>query len=246
MNKKMAERLALALVFFWMGVVPRAMAQDAAEKIGKAIAQLENPSATGRLRATEALLRYAPDVHKAIPVLTKALEDSSREVRRNAAEVLGIMGPDAASAVPALIEAVRRRDYTGNAQVMAAWALAQVGPTAKDAVPELAELLERHERPTARREAAMTLAAIGPDAMPALPVLKKALADGNGFVRVAAATALCRVGQDTSGIPLIVEALKDQAIVGTRVAADALATIGPAAKATVPDLSLSRTDLRSD
>lgn len=212
-------------------------AQDETGKIEQAIADLQNSSSDVRRRATEVLLETAPDVRQAIPALTAALADNSREVRRNAAEALGSMGPEAASALPALTKALLRHDSFGNAQVKAAWALAQIGPTAKDAVPALIELLSTHEQPTARREAALTLAAIGPDAVAALPALKTALADENGFVRVAAATALGKVGQDTSGIPLIVEALKDQAIVGTRVAADALAEIGPAARGTVPALT---------
>ena len=216
---------------------PYATAQDKAGKIEKAVADLQASSPAVRLRGSEALLRHAPHISEAVPALTAALTDRSREVRRNAAEALGIMGPEAASAVPALIKALKRHDWSGNAQEKAAWALAQVGPTAREAVPALIELLARHKLSTVRREAALTLAAIGPDAVVALPALKKALADKNGFVRVAAAMALARVGQDTSGIPLIVEALTDQAIVGTRVAADALAEIGPAAKAAVPDLT---------
>ena len=212
-------------------------AQDATGKIGQAIGDLQNSSSDVRRRATEVLLESAPDVRQAIPALTAALADTSRDVRLNAAEAIGLMGPEAASAVPALIEAVKRHDGSGNAQVMAAWALAQTGPTAKDAVPALIGLLSNHQQPTARREAALTLAAIGPDAVAALPALNTALADENGFVRVAAATALGKVGQDTSGIPRIVDGLKDQAIVGTRVAADALAAIGPLAKEAVPDLT---------
>lgn len=212
-------------------------AQDETGKIEQAIGDLQNSSSDVRRRATVVLLESAPGARQAIPALTVALADSSRDVRLNAAEAIGLMGLDAASAVPALIEAVKRSDRSGNAQVMAAWALAQVGPTAKEAVPALIELLSTHEQPTARREAALTLAAIGPDAVAALPALNTALADENGFVRVAAATALCKVGQDTSGISLIVDGLKDQAIVGTRVAADALAEIGPAARGTVPALT---------
>ena len=218
------------------GALVSVSAADRTAEIERLTADLGSPSSTVRVRAAVGLVKLAPEVREAIPALAAALGDGFQPVRWNAAKALGLIGPEARAAVPALAKSLKTPDWSGSAQVMAAWALGRIGPAARDAVPTLAHVLTHDKQPIVRRAAAHTLAAIGSEAKPALPELKAALADENGFVRVAAATALWQVGQDAGGVPLLVEALKDPTIVGARIAADALAEIGPGARQAVPAL----------
>jgi rhamnogalacturonan endolyase len=100
----------------------------------------------------------------------------------------------------------------------------------------LVKTLTEDKHANARREAACTLGIIGPPAASATPALTAALGDKNGFVRVAVAAALWQVAQDPRGIPLLIEALEDPAIVGTRIAADTLAELGAASQPALPAL----------
>src|SRR4051794_4468653 len=85
-----------------------------------------------------------------------------------------------------------------------------------------------------RRKAAYTLGRIVPDAGTAIPPLIKALADGQGDVRQAAAEALARFG--AAAVPALVEALKDDALTIRIEAARALGNMGSPAKDAVPQL----------
>jgi rhamnogalacturonan endolyase len=228
--------LAMLVFMIWGGSLS-AQAQDRSARLEKALGELRDPSSSVRERAAVELVKLAPDVGAALPALTAALSDSFQPVRWNAAKALGMVGAEARSAAPALAQALKLSDWSGSAQVMAAWALGRMGPAAAEAVPALVAVLGKERQAIVRAEVVRTLAAIGPAAKAALPALTAALADENGFVRCAAATALWQVGQDSVGVSGLIEALQDPRIVGTRLAADALAEMGPGAKAAAPALA---------
>ena len=229
--------LAVMVLMAWVACAGGAPAQERAARIQRAVEALKDHSSRVRERASVELVQLAPEVVDALPALTAALSDPHQPVRWNAARALGLMGPQARPAVPALAKAAKLADWSGAAQVKAAWALGRIGPAAADALPTLVEVLSRDPQAIVRCEVARTLGAIGPEARAALPALQAALADENGFVRVAAAVALWQVGQDARGVPVLVAALKDQGMVGARVAADALGEIGPGAREAVPALT---------
>ena len=99
-------------------------------------------------------------------------------------DALGCIGPDATRVL------TRELGRTGDpwAQAHAARALGKAGPKAVD--PLIAALAHGSG---VCREAVWSLAEIGPPARSAAPALKKALADDDYVVRVAAAAALKRI-----------------------------------------------------
>lgn len=121
---------ALCVMAVWCRAAPGATDGPNPE-IERLLGQLQDPSSTVRNRAAVELVQLAPHAHEAIPALTAALSDRFQPVRWNAAKALGLMGPAASSAVPALATAVKTSDWSGSAQVMAAWALGRIGPAAK-------------------------------------------------------------------------------------------------------------------
>ncbi|MBU0609344.1 MAG: HEAT repeat domain-containing protein [Armatimonadetes bacterium] len=204
------------------------------QKIEDEFARIRPYGLYGNERAAMNLIAMAPTLHTARPEFVAALADKHMVVRWTAARVLGLIGPKAKDAVPALAAALPTSEWY--AQVEIAWALAQMGPAARDAVPALLATLSKTRNVWVQRAVVAALGEIGPEAREALPALRAASQDPNGFVRVAAAAALYQVGRDGSGLPLLIEALKDYTIVGPRVAADTLAKLGEGAKPAVPAL----------
>jgi rhamnogalacturonan endolyase len=212
-----------------------ALAQDALhEKIEQELARIRPYGLYGNERAVQNLIALAPQLKTARPEFIAALSDPHMVVRWAAARVLGLIGPEASGAVPALAGALPGSEWYS--QVMIAWALGRMGPAAREAVPALVQVLQSSRDVWVKREVAVALGAIGPEAAAAREALQAALQDGNGFVRVAAATSLYQVARDNRGVPLLIEALKDPLIVGPRVAADALAELGEGARPALPAL----------
>jgi uncharacterized sulfatase len=77
-----------------------------------------------------------------------------------------------------------------------------------ESCPSLVRLLADKDAGV-RYWAATGLTALGPDAKPAEAALETALADESPNVRLAAAEALCRIGGEKRGLPVLVEALED-------------------------------------
>ena len=227
------RRLRLAIGLALTGV---ALAQDNAARVNGLLERLKDSNPNQREYAAKGLAALAPDIAAAVPALAAALADPSMGVRYNAAKALGLVGPAAASAVSALAEALKSNDWCGNAQAQAALALGRIGPAAAAAAPALATMLTSERRAMARQEAARALAAMGPAALSAAPALTAALQDPNGFVQVAAAAALWQVARDERGLPVLIKALADPSLVGTRVAADTLGDIGEGARPALPAL----------
>ncbi|MEN6641078.1 MAG: HEAT repeat domain-containing protein, partial [Armatimonadia bacterium] len=230
---RLVKLAAVAVVFAHLSLA--AFAQDDLHaKIEAAFAKIRPYGLYGNEGASNALLAMAPQMHTARPEFIAALGESHMVVRWSAARVLGTIGPEAREAVPALATALPTSEWY--AQVMIAWAIRRMGPAGKEAVPALGEVLGKSKDVWVKREVAATLGEIGPEARAALPQLTAALKDPNGFVRVAAAKSLYQIDRDASGVPLLIEALKNYDIVGPRIAADALAEMGEGARPALPAL----------
>lgn len=221
------RRLGLVIGLALTGV---ALAEDNTARVNGLLERLKDSNPNQREYAAKGLAALAPDIAAAVPALAATLADPSMGVRYNAAKALGLVGPAAASAVPALAEALKSNDWCGNAQAQAALALGRMGPAAAAAVPALATMLASERRAMARQEAARALAAMGSVALSAVPALTAALQDPNGFVQVAAAAALWQVARDERGLPVLIKALADPSVVGSRVAADTLGDLGEGAR----------------
>jgi uncharacterized sulfatase len=110
-----------------------------------------------------------------------------------------------------------------------------LGAFGNRAVPELTKALA-HEDAVVRYWAASALGDLGGDAKSALEPLRKVHGEKPIGVRIAAAYALCRIGQVDEGLPTLLEGLKDDTRGVWNSSADFLARIGPPAKAAIPTL----------
>jgi HEAT repeat protein len=186
-----------------------------------------------RSQVAETLGRYGAEAKTAVPALVTALKDEDMDVRWQAAEALGEIGPAAVVAVAALIH-VLRHDEDENVRWASASALGSIDTEGRAAIPAL--ILALAERSAVvRRFAADGLGKIGAKAKAALPALSIATKDQDPAVRIAAAAALWKVARDRNPVmPVLIEALKNGQYPG--MAAEAIRTIGPPARAAVSEL----------
>lgn len=110
-----------------------------------------------------------------------------------------------------------------------------IGAFGKSAVPVLTKALA-HEDAVVRYWAASELGDLGDDAQPAIEALRQLHGEKAIGVRIAAAYALCRVGQVEEALPTLLEGLKHSERGVWNSSADFLARIGPPAKAAIPTL----------
>ena len=97
-------------------------------------------------------------------------------------------------------------------------------------------------RPSVRWWASRKLSALGDKAVPAEPSLTVALWDGSPGVRVASARALCIIGAEHKGLPVLVRELKNTDQVVRHYAALALEDIGPKAYPALDALRAAKKD----
>ena len=114
-------------------------------------------------------------------------------------------------------------------------AVLSLGAFAKSAVPTLTQALA-HDDPVVRYWAASELGDLGDEAKSALESLRKVHGEKSIGVRIAAAYALCRIGQVEEALPTLLEGLKHDARGVWNSSADFLARIGPPARAAIPTL----------
>ncbi len=219
-------------------------------------AALQDEKPEMRRRAAAALLWIGPPAREAVPALIAALKDDRPEVVSAACLVLGQVGD--AGTVPPLLAAFRSsRDEIAKA---AGWALWNLGPTVPVIVPALIPLAKgtekeslharallvsigsfavpaltaalRDDEATVRRMAAEVLGLIGPVARESVPALAGLLKDTTPAVALAAALALAQIDPTRAreAVPRLADSLD------TPTAVEALAEIGPDARAAVPAL----------
>lgn len=114
-------------------------------------------------------------------------------------------------------------------------AVLSLGAFGKTAVPELAKALA-HEDAVVRYWAASALGDLGGDAKSALEPLRRVHGEKSIGVRIAAAYAMCRIGQVEEALPTLLEGLKHDARGVWNSSADFLARIGPPAIGAIPTL----------
>lgn len=157
------------------------------------------------------------------------LERGAPNARVDAAFALGHvleLQPNVRRVVRALSIAVR--DTSDEVRIAAAVALRRAGERARDAVPGIAEMLKDSAHANVRRTAAVLLGDLGRyDPGRAVPPLERALADGNAEVRLAAGSALGRLGRDAGASTPALTAASADPDPGARVQAiDALSRVG--------------------
>jgi HEAT repeat protein len=170
---------------------------------------------------------------KAIPILIEAVEEDDDYLRTDAADALETFGPGAKAAIPALVRVLK----SGKAHCcFVANALGAVDEEGIS-VPALTEALG-DESPQMRRFAAYGLSRMGGKAGPAEEALHDGLQDSDLGARIAAAQAHWSVsGKADESVDVLRSVLRAPPTWIVQVwAANALAHIGPDAKAAVPEL----------
>jgi HEAT repeat protein len=153
--------------------------------------------------------------------------------QQRAAGVIKTFGPDAKPAVPTLVGLLD--DRSEPFRELVGDILCAIGPGCRDAVPTLVASLKDG---TARSPAvvAKVLGQIGPDAKEAVPELRKALRSDNPTVRCYAAHGLWRIERETRVVPVLAALLMEKSGQMVIPAAEALAEMGPDARAALPEL----------
>jgi HEAT repeat protein len=197
------------------------------EKALRALAlALNDPKATVRLAAVDALETLGDDAAPVAPQLAWALTDPDHFVRWAAARTLGRMSPEKAKSekvVPYLIKMLDDPDL--DLRLIAAQSLERYGPAAKDAVTALGKATGTGD-PEIRRAAIRALVGVGTDAAPVIPDIGAALSNSDVRVRRTAAEALSRFGTLAKPAgPALRKAIEDTDAEVRRFAADALLNI---------------------
>ena len=180
----------------------------------------------------------------AVPRLIDALKHE--KVRANAAYILGRIGPAAAPATDALAKLID--DKNADVAQEAVFALAHIGPGAKDAVPALIKSLQQGEdKEASAASIAHCLGKIGPAAAAAEPELLALLKGPDRNAAVLSAWALGQIRPNSADIaaktvPVLVEGLALPIIHCRRLAAEALADLGPLAKVATAALQKAASD----
>jgi HEAT repeat protein len=175
-------------------------------------------------------------------VCARGLRHKDGLVRLRTVTTLRGLGRRAALAVPDLLGACD--DPDGRVRDAAWAALAGLAPHGREA---LAGALGDH-RPAVRAAGAglLVLAGSPEQLLDHVPVLRKALKDGDGRVRLAAAATLAEVVPNEPGVvPVLEGAVEDHALApaSRALAARALARLGSRAVSAVPALERARADL---
>jgi HEAT repeat protein len=212
---------------------------EAAAAVPAFLASLRNDVEEWHVKSTasEALGKINVQPKEVVPALILALRDPDSHVRFMTVEALGQYGVQAAAAALPLREAVL---HDGNSSVR--WhgtgPLAKVDPEGTIAIPTLMQAL-KNDDDSLRTFAARAIGKFGEKAQDAAPLLHANLRDKHIRSRIAAAEALWRVsGNVKDTVPVLIRAIEQEPkpLVDQLWAANALATIGPAAKDAVPAL----------
>jgi HEAT repeat protein len=183
------------------------------------------------------------EAKSAIPVLVELLKSPRHELCFPAALTLTQRSvPEAKAAVAVLVEALKHPQ--ARVRFQAAQRLQQIGaPEVRGAATVLVDLLRQHQRDLGFQPA-MLLGQMRPaDLRAAVPALREALNDGNPAIRFQAAMILVRMGkvETEAAVPILIDLLgvdtspsSPQAF--RLQAMQALARIGPEAKAAIPSL----------
>ena len=161
--------------------------------------------------------------------LAKKLTHASAQERADAAEGLGEMGAKAKSALPALVKALQDKDADVRGHV--AYALGQIGDKRADVVDGLFALVADQDA-RVRRAALRALRHLHLRHDVLMPKMVETLKVASPADAAAAVATMAEAGEEA--VPFLMECLGDKE--ACYWACLALADIGPAAKAAVPQL----------
>jgi HEAT repeat protein len=178
----------------------------------------------------------------AVPRLTAALEH--QRLRPQVAYILGQIGPDAAEATDSLAELAG--DANARVSNETVFALAKIGPSAKAAVPKLLAALQKPECNNSHA-IVYALGKIGAKDQATRSAIASRLQDEDRALAVLSAWALTELESPTPATnerlsPVLVRGLEDPLPQTRRVAAEALANLGPLAKDALPALETASKD----
>jgi HEAT repeat protein len=196
-----------------------------------------------RSHSIDALAEIGPPAKAALPELRKLMRNSGESTRCAAALAVwrierpvnshGLQFDPRQDALAVLVEILQSPDLLDLHP--AARAIGQIGPEAKPAVPALIRRLELGV-PLFSKEILNTLGKIGPEAREAVPALKQLLEHKNEYVCWAAAIALCRMGEASAGLPILVRDMERYPSYMVKYAEPVLADLGREVKPAVPVL----------
>jgi HEAT repeat protein len=217
--------------------VDKALARVGEPAVPALLKILDGPDVSMRICAAYTLGELGPAARAAVPSLIRAVERSdpgreSASLRLQAIRALGRIGPEARAAAPALSAALDRnriRSYEFDLVI----ALDRIG------APPVRRLLDTFLR-DGDPNIADQLAWLGTRAREAVPDLHTALTDKRLQVRVSAAVALAHIDPSaTESVPVLIEGMRraDDEEIDVSGVPQALARLGPRAKAAIPMLS---------
>jgi HEAT repeat protein len=218
-------------VLFLSGSMARAAAPAAADPL----AGLKAKDEAARIKAIDQLADKGAKAADAVPALTALLKDKSATVRAHAANALGQVGTAAKPAVTALVAMIDDPEVT--VRIQAVQAIAHIRPGPKVAVPLFEKVIEGNDAPV-RNRVLQILTEAGKEAVPFLTEALK-----NKKTAYWACLVINQIGpeaQDT--VPGLAALLADKDLLTRREATMALAEMGPAAAAAVPQLEKALDD----
>lgn len=183
--------------------------------------------------ATEVLANYGKQAQPVEFQFIKMLASDNFREQVSAAKALAAIGPDAHRAVPALIKLTK--EGNASARSHAAMTLSIIGPVKDIDIVEPIATLTGDYSAVVRERALESLGRLGPKAKAVLPRVEELLRKKTFNNRIDAAVAVFRISGDAKEpVEVLVELAKTTEV--ELEAIQALGKVGPAAKASVPEL----------
>jgi HEAT repeat protein/S1-C subfamily serine protease len=190
---------------------------------------------------------YVPEPEPAAPANVAALTDWIKKLnnddfgqRVRAAQALGEMGEGASLAFTPLFEALKDKNNLVRRAV--GEAVEKVPPHKGDLAMLCKACKDANEPTEVRLLAVKCLGRLGSEARTALPVLLGLLKEQDDGLRAAAMASVVTIGADTRDVAALSDALGNPNVEIRRLSMQALAKLGPQAKAAVPGLTASLKD----
>jgi HEAT repeat protein len=211
--------------------------------VGGMIAALGDSDRRVRGMAVQAVGQMRPEMASAaVPRLMGMLADPREDalLRANVARLLGRLGEHGREAFPTLVEVLDSGADRG-VRTACLLALAKTAPGSNEAIKAYARTMRQDAEAPLRRLAADRLAGMGPAAAPAIGDLLATLEDADNEVRLAAASAVGRIGRPA--IAPLVALAKDRKPSAVRVLAiHALGEMGTTALPALGDIQALMND----
>ena len=247
-------------------------AEATSKAVDEIVAAMESPRPEVRQAAARALWDLKAPYEKVGPALSKALNDSDPEIvdhvidslaslgakiaprvndalqdekrRPKALAIIQRMGPEAKACVPELVKLLDESDEDLKVAVLTA--LSSIGPDASEAVTTVAKSLSADSE-RVQSASAIALGRFGSAAESTAPAIDKLLKSKSPYVQAASAWALTQIQKDQAALakkllPQLVKLLKSPIELVRLETADAIGSLGPAAKSAVPDLKQAARD----